>query len=173
MTVNLNQLLTFYVLFREGSFSGAAEKLFLTEPAVYRQISNLQQSVGIRLVSIKKGKVVLSPAGEILIKHAEKIYSIAQQAEKEMHILRESNLRVGVLSVITPLVMPAISKFKREYPDIKFELKSSASAELVEELLDLKLDLVVMLSADYEDKGIEVLERCGSVKSVAVASPHL
>jgi len=125
------------------------------------------------LVSIKKGKLVLSPAGEILIKYAEKTYNIAQQVQKEIHILRERNFRLGVLSVITPMVMPAISKFILEYPEIRLELKSSASAELIEELLDLKLDLVVLLSMNYEDKDIEVLEKCGAVKSVIVASPSL
>jgi LysR family transcriptional regulator, transcriptional activator of the cysJI operon len=161
------------VLYQEGSFSGAAEKLFLTEPAVYRQISSLQQSLGIKLVSIKKGKAVLSPAGEILIKYAEKIYLTSQEAQKEIHILRESHLRVGILSVITPMIMPAISRFKSEYPEIKLELKSSTSAELIDELQDLKLDLVVVLSMDKGDKNIEVLETCGTVRSVAVASPSL
>src|SRR2546423_5784353 len=71
--VNLDQLQTFLVLVRCGSFTGAAAELHLSQPAVSRHIQRLEGELGATLLTRRRGRIELSEAGERVRSYAEQV----------------------------------------------------------------------------------------------------
>ena len=72
--MNFNQLKAFYFVSKYGSISAAAEALYITQPAVTKQIRQLQTTYGIRFLNRFGKKMVLTDAGEVLYDLADEIF---------------------------------------------------------------------------------------------------
>ena len=73
------RLQVFYTVVKAGSFTKAAERLFMTQPAVTFQIKQLEEHFNTRLLERGHGKLKLTPAGEIVFAYAEKMLSLARE----------------------------------------------------------------------------------------------
>src|SRR3712207_4355533 len=81
-----------------GSFSGAAEKLSFTQPAISRQIATLEAEAGAQLVERSARGIRLTPAGELLVEHADVILdrlAVAQTQLEALAGLEGGRLRIG------------------------------------------------------------------------------
>jgi DNA-binding transcriptional LysR family regulator len=105
------RLLTFREVARQTSFSRAAATLFLTQPAVSQQIRALELQLGERLIERGRGGFALTPAGVLLLAHAEALHERLQLAESQLaDASGEARrlLRIGAFSsALTTLVAPA------------------------------------------------------------------
>jgi DNA-binding transcriptional LysR family regulator len=100
---NLYQLTTFVTVISEGSMTAAADKLFLTQPAVSQQIRNLEEDLGVELLVRGVRQIKATPQGEILYEYAKKILQLTQQAEiaiKSIGAELKGQLRIGTLNSI-------------------------------------------------------------------------
>ncbi len=80
--LNLKQLKVFYFVARRLSFTQAAKELFITQPAVTKQIDSLEQHCETRLFVRERSKLTLTDAGEVLFSYAEQIMRLAFEAEQ-------------------------------------------------------------------------------------------
>ena len=80
--LNLYQLTTFVTVISEGSMTAAADKLFLTQPAVSQQIRNLEEELGVELLVRGVRQIKATPQGEILYEHSRKILHHVQQERR-------------------------------------------------------------------------------------------
>ena len=87
--MNFNQLKAFYYTVKCGSLSAAAEALYITQPAVTKQIQQLQSTYGIKLLNRFGKKMVLTDAGETLYDFASKIFEAESQAEEILRDFQE------------------------------------------------------------------------------------
>jgi DNA-binding transcriptional LysR family regulator len=87
--MNFNQLKAFYYTVKCGSLSAAAEALYITQPAVTKQIQQLQSTYGIKLLNRFGRKMVLTDAGETLYDFASKIFEAEGQAEEILRDFQE------------------------------------------------------------------------------------
>ena len=166
--INLHQLITFYILATEGSFTAAAEKLFLTEPAVSQQIKHLQISMGVKLVYVKKRRVHLTQAGQTLFGYAEVIYDQAKRADMFLQQIRRGSLRVGTSISFSSIVTSAAVQFESLFPDTQLDIKSDSSYEIVGQLLDMQLDVAVVMKANYKTDGLRAIRISDAEKLVLV-----
>ena len=120
------QLDTFLCVVEAGSFSKAAEKLYISPPAVIKQINSLEHSLNVQLFERTHRVLKVTPAGESLYKDAKYIIQYCKEsvlrAERAMD-LQEEVIRVG----ISPLTQPQFfvklwSEIQKIYPGIKFQL---------------------------------------------------
>ena len=155
--VNPHQLIIFYILATEGSFTAAAEKLFLTEPAISQQIRALQVSTGVKLVYLKKKRVFLTEAGLTLLRYAEAIYNQARSAQAFLDEIKRNSPRVGVAISFSSIVTSAAIQFESFFPDTSLSMKSGPSHEIVDQLLDLQHDMAVVASINYKAKGLTAI----------------
>ena len=155
--INLHQLITFYSLATEGSFSAAAEKLFLTESAVSQQIRALQISMGVKLVYLKKKRVHLTGAGQTLLEHAEAIYDHMRSAETFLDEIKGNSLRVGVAVSFSSIVTSAAIQFESLFPNASLSIKSGSSCEIIDQLLDLQYEVAVVASINYKVKELTAI----------------
>ncbi|MDH5696787.1 MAG: LysR family transcriptional regulator [Dehalococcoidia bacterium] len=147
--INPHQLLVFYFVAKEESFTAASEKLCLTEPAVSKQMKALEESVGVKLVYVKKKRVHLTDAGQVLLRYAEEIYQQLRSADIFLEETRERSLRVGVSPTFSSIVTSAAVQFGNLFPNTNLNIKSSSSHEVVRQLLDRQYDIAVVVSVNY------------------------
>jgi DNA-binding transcriptional LysR family regulator len=148
--LNPNDLLIFYTVAREKSLSSAADKLFLTQPAVTYHIQSLEKYTHVKLLSFKKRQATLTSHGKELFKYAESIYQQMVEADKYISFVREANFRVGIASVYVNLVKPTLlSMFEGQKSGVKLVVKSGNAFEMVQDVMDSTLDLAIVPEFDY------------------------
>ena len=104
------RVLTFRAVARERSFSAAARALSLTQPAVSQQVAALEKEIGARLLD-RENAMALTPAGEILLAHADAIAERFALAERQLgELTAPGRLRIGAFpSALAALVPPFIA----------------------------------------------------------------
>ena len=139
-----NNLVIFYLVAKEKSVSAAADKVYLTQPAVTYRLKTLEEQTGVKLLEFKKRQVSLTPYGQELYRYAEEIYRQLVNAEGLLKSIKESYLRIGVASMFKPIVSPVIKKMFKDYPEVKLTVKSGDATEMVQGVLDSRLDLAIV-----------------------------
>ena len=103
-----------------GSFSAAAEALAFTQPAVSRQIATLEAEAGTQLVERSVRGIRLTPAGELLVEHADAIVDRLATAESQLAALADGTrgrLRLGAFPSANATLIPlAIAAFREAHP---------------------------------------------------------
>jgi DNA-binding transcriptional LysR family regulator len=148
--INFHQVVAFYFVAKERSFTTASEKLSLTEPAVSQRIRALEISAGVKLVYLKKRRVHLTEAGQALLRYAKEIYEQARGIDIFLEDTREHSLRVVTSATFSGIVASAAAKFENYFPNVNLSIKSGPSHRIVSQLLDLHYDVAVVISADYQ-----------------------
>src|SRR2546423_3512003 len=104
LLMELHQLRYFVTVVREGTFTRAAERLFITQPSLSEQIRKLETELGGQLFQRLGRRLALTSAGEAFLPHAEKALVEVDQARARVEEVR--GLRLGRLSV---RVLPSVA----------------------------------------------------------------
>ncbi len=132
---NLYQLTTFVTVVSEGSMTAAADKLYLTQPAVSQQIRNLEEDLGVELLVRGVRQIKATPQGEVLYEYAKKIINLTQQAEiaiKSIGNQMKGQLRIGTLNSLgIHLMSPIVGRLMRHNPDLSLKLDYDLGEELI------------------------------------------
>ena len=100
------RVLTFRAVAHERSFSAAARALSLTQPAVSQQVAALEKEVGARLLN-RENAMALTPAGEILLAHADAIAERFALAERQLgELTAPGRLRIGAFPSALAVLVP-------------------------------------------------------------------
>lgn len=154
MTLNLQQLTTFCTVLNEGSMTAAAEKLFLTQPAISQQIRALEQDMGVDLLVRGTRQIKPTLQGQLLYEYAKKIIQLSAQAKVAIQTMSrkiEGRLRVGTLNSIgMAVVSPLLGVFLKSHTAIQFKLIYAAGDELIDLFEKNELDVLVMPDAKKE-----------------------
>ncbi len=160
---------------RRGSFSAAAEALSFTQPAISRQIAALELEAGAQLVDRRARGVRLTPAGELLVGHADVILDRLATAENQLEALAGlagGRLRLGTFGTANGTLIPlAIRAFVTEYPAVELRLVEGWSAALVGRMIAGEVDLAV-LALDPAEEEIELEPLMDDPLFVALAADH-
>ena len=156
--MNLQQLTTFCTVLAEGSMTAAAEKLFLTQPAVSQQIRNLEDETGVNLLVRGVRQVKPTLQGQILYDYAKRILHLTQQAQVAIQTMSQEvtgHLRVGTLNSIgLYLVSPNIGMFLKHNSKLKIKLVYGTGEKIISDMRNNLVDVVILpdLKTEY---GIE------------------
>ena len=146
--LNLNQLRVFYEAARTGSFTSAARKLFITQPAVTAQIRTFEDQCDLKLFKKKGRSLYLSEEGSALYEYAKRIFEYEREVEdaiEEMRKLKRGILRLGTSKAYARYFMPfLISSYHEAFPHIKVHLDEGSSMDILRSLLELKNEVAVI-----------------------------
>jgi DNA-binding transcriptional LysR family regulator len=171
--VNLQHIISFYYVAKEKSFSDAAEKLFITQPAVTQQIRSMEVQFGVKLINIKKKRVYLTKAGERLFVYAEELLDHTVMIENFLKSYKLNNLYIGIAGTMMLYLMGLIDKFKELYPSVQVTVREGPSRKLAEELLDFRHDICIVGPLSNLNERLNVFRIPPKVeKLVFVASPE-
>jgi DNA-binding transcriptional LysR family regulator len=139
------RLVVFRAVARHLSFRKAAEDLYLTQPAVSQQIKALEEDLGAQLFDRSGAHPSLSPAGKILLKHAERASNILARAEHELAALNGGDagpLTLGASTTIAQYVLPGLlSEFCQTRPRVFPTLLSGNTEHIVSAVEDRSIAL--------------------------------
>ena len=144
----LDQLKILQTISEEGSFKKAAEKLYISQPAVSLQIQNLERQLNTPLFYRDKRKARLTETGQLLIKYCERILSLCDEtcrALDELHTLQSGSLIIGASQTTGTYLMPRlIGIFKNKYPQISIELQVHSTRKISWGVANGNIDLAVV-----------------------------
>lgn len=156
MSVDLELYRIFTAVAEAGSFSEAANRLFLTQPAVSQAIQRLEQQLDVRLFSRWHRGVTLTQEGQLLYQHAASALQVLYSGEQKlqrMQNLKEGLLRLGAADTITrEFLLPYISAFRQSYPGIQLQVTNRTSLQLVQSILQGTLDLAIVNLPIVDDR---------------------
>ncbi|MDB6169709.1 MAG: DNA-binding transcriptional regulator, LysR family [Verrucomicrobia bacterium] len=143
--MELRHLRYFAAVAAHGSFNRAANNLHLTQPALSRQVKNLEDELGVPLFVRGQNAVTLTDAGALFYEEARDLLARADQAIQRVRgEARNEILRVGYGPSLTAGIMPAaLEKFQAETPRVRIELADLSSREMVELGKEGQLDLLI------------------------------
>jgi DNA-binding transcriptional LysR family regulator len=143
--MNLSQLKAFLAVAQDGSFSRAAEKLYLTQPAVSKQIQALEEGLGMRLFDRVGRSILLTQAGNILHDHAHIAFRTLEEARETINQLRglqRGHLRISAASTIGTYMLPQpLGELKAQFPGIEISLAITNKAWVVQQVLNHEVEL--------------------------------
>ncbi|MCW8310643.1 LysR family transcriptional regulator [Sphingobacterium thalpophilum] len=139
------RLLVFYTAAQHLNFTKTASALFISQPAVSKNIQELEKKLGIPLFERKGNNLNLTESGQILYKYAQQIINLYNQAGQEIQELqhgRKGNLVLGASTTISQYILPALlADFLTQYPNNRIQSFQSNSRSIEEQLMDKTLDL--------------------------------
>jgi len=143
--VELRHLRYFAAVAAHGSFNRAAQNLHLTQPALSRQVKDLEDELGVPLLERGANAVKLTDAGELFYEDARDLLARADQAIQRVRgECRTEVLRVGYAPSMTAGIMPAaLEKFQATTPRVRIELADLSSREMIDQAKAGRLDLVI------------------------------
>ena len=135
----------FLTVAREGSVTGAANFLHVTQPTLSRQIKDLEEELGVKLFVRGSHSVSLTPDGMRLRKRAEELLELVEKTEAEFAVKEETiggdiHIGGGETRVMRHLAM-IMSEIREEYPGIRYHIHSGNSEDVTERL-DKGLSLI-------------------------------
>jgi DNA-binding transcriptional LysR family regulator len=175
MTLDSERLRTFLAVARARNFSRAAEQLGKTQPSVSQAVATLEREVGQPLFVREGRSTRLSPAGKLLLAHAEAIFAEMDRAWAALAGLQE--LRAGELVVGTSdtlayyLLPPVFAAFRARYPGVELRLDNRPSPATAAQVAERSIDLgIVSLPLPPDPRvGFEALV---SHEDVVITPPH-
>ena len=143
--MELRQLRYFVAVAEQGNISRAAKKIFLTQPALSRQIKALEDEIGQCLLQRQAHSIRLTPAGEALLREARELLQHAEQLlERVRSAGRGPRLRIGYApSLAAGLLSPAVETFTQAHPTARVELLDLSTNEMLSGLESGELDVAL------------------------------
>lgn len=142
--MDLDKLRAFATVALEGNITRAARMLRTSQPAVSKQVSELEDSLGAVLFDRLPRGVRLTEAGEALLRHAQQILAAERAAETEIAELSgmtRGRLGVGASTTIGSYLLPGIfGAFQRSYPQVRLELEIANTASVQAMAFDGRID---------------------------------
>jgi LysR family transcriptional regulator, low CO2-responsive transcriptional regulator len=143
----LHQLKVFEATARHGSFTRAAEELFLTQPTVSMQVKQLTKAIGLPLFEQVGKRLYLTDAGRELFSTCQDIFYKLDQLEMSVANLKgmkQGKLRLAVITTTKYFMPRLLGQFCQRYPGIDVSLIVTNHEQVIERLADNQDDLYVM-----------------------------
>lgn len=143
------RLYVFHIVARRRSFTKAAEELYITQPAVTKHIRELESHFELSLFERSGNrKISLTPAGEVLLRHTDRLSSLYKELEFEMNAMlsqQKGVLKIGASTTIAQYIIPPIlAQFHSRFKDIKVSLLTANTEQIENALLNKEIDLGII-----------------------------
>ncbi|HJN77816.1 MAG TPA: LysR family transcriptional regulator [Myxococcota bacterium] len=153
--MNLQHVRTFLAVCDRGSFTAAAKQVFRSQPAVSRQVRQLESDLGVVLLEQIGKKLFLTDAGSLFEPEARRLVGDADRLAERLGQYQESTwgrLRVGASSTPAGTVVPrALGRMREVHPELELHLEIGPTSTICASLLDNDLDLAIVGARPEQD----------------------
>ena len=149
----LHQLKVFETVARQGSFTRAAEELYITQPTVSSQIKQLSKAIGLPLFEQIGKRLYLTDAGKELLHTCQEIFTQLDNFEMKVADLqgaKQGQLRLAVITTAKYFVPRLLGSFCHKYPGIDISLQVTNHQEITRRMLENQDDLYIMSEPPQE-----------------------
>lgn len=161
--MNEKHMLYILTILKEGSFTNAAKKLYVSQPSLSQIVKSAETNLGAPIFDRSTDPITLTPAGQLYVDAAKKITTISTNLTKQIEEL--SNEEFGTLQLgisvqrgmeIIPYVYP---RFKKRFPHVDLELNEQGSATMEKSLLEGTVDIALLTTSPrYEELAYELIQ---------------
>ena len=145
--MNFNHLAVFEAVAREGSLTRAGQRLRISQPAVSRQLKQIEDAVGAPLVDRLPRGVRLTAAGELLAGYSRRVFALAAEAEHavaELQGLKRGSLTIGASTTIGIYFLPELlARFRQRFPLVDLHMQVSNTQAIQRDLVEHRVDVAV------------------------------
>jgi DNA-binding transcriptional LysR family regulator len=143
--MNRNHLALFHAVAHAGGISRGAEHARVSQPAVSKQISELESALGVRLLDRLPRGCRLTEAGQLLAGYARQLISLEEEAVRsieEFRGLKKGRLAVGASTTIGAYLLPRLlGEYHRQYPEIELRLEIANTHQIQRWLSEGKIEI--------------------------------
>lgn len=136
-----------YEVYREKSFSKAAQNLYIIQPSLSARIKKIEDRIGFPLFDRSTSPLQVTEVGEVYIEAAEEIYRIEQRVENYINnltTLKTGHLSIGASNLFAAYILtPLITQFKQKYPEVRIHVTEGNTTQLESMLGNNLLDFVI------------------------------
>jgi LysR family transcriptional regulator, hydrogen peroxide-inducible genes activator len=173
--MTLNELRYIVAVAQERNFRRAAEKSFISQPALSLAIQKLEEELGLKIFERGKNDITVTPVGAEIVgqaQHAleevERIREIARQGKDHL----STTLRLGIIYSVGPYLLPElVPVLKKLAPEMALEIEENITVNLEALLRNGKLD-VIIIALPFGDSGILTRPLYDEPFEVVVGSDH-
>ncbi|MBU1214094.1 MAG: hydrogen peroxide-inducible genes activator [Gammaproteobacteria bacterium] len=173
--MTLNELRFIVAVAQERNFRRAAEKAFISQPALSLAIQKLEDELGLKIFERGKNEVSLTPVGSAIVEQAQRVLEeaeyireIAAQGKNQL----STPLRIGIIHSVSPYLLPdLIPELRKLAPHMALEVEENITANLEALLRNGKLD-VIIIALPFGDAGILTRPLYDESFEVVVNSDH-
>ena len=162
MNINFELYKIFYEVATQGNITKAANKLMISQPAVTKQIKTLEDELGGQLFIRTKRGVILTENGQKIYNYIRQGMICFESAELEFSNLKKlesGTVRIGISTTLCRiLLLPVLSKFHEEYPNVAIQLFTDPSVAMREQLKEGTIDLLIAKEQSKEDSNLDYEE---------------
>ena len=145
MEQHLSQYKIFYAVAKAGNISKAAKELFISQPAISKAVSKLEESLGVPLFTRNSRGVQLTVEGQVLFSHVSNAFDTLSRGENELRRIKDFNIgqiKIGVSNTLCKYVLlPYLKGFVEKNPHIKVTIDGQSTAKTVSKLEQQQLDI--------------------------------
>lgn len=145
--INLNLYRVFYICSKSNSFVEASKRLCVSQPAISKQIKNLEDLLGTKLFYRDSNGLVLTNDGKQLYNYIDKSYNYLMAGEK---IIKENNnMSIGTIIIGSPAhiasfyLLEYIEEYRQKHPNVFFRIVNGSTTELLKGLEEHRIDFVI------------------------------
>jgi DNA-binding transcriptional LysR family regulator len=173
--VEIRQLRAFVAIAESGTFTAGALRVHVTQAAISMQIRQLENEIGAKVFVRAPRHVILTEAGEHLLRRARQMLREHDAAIDEIAELagaERGRLRIGSASamVLTDQLPIILKELRKQHPAAEISVNSGTSESLVDQILAGELD-IAFVSLPVDARGIKT-DRLSDDQLVAIASPR-
>ena len=136
--MEINQVEAFVAVTQFGGFSHAAPRLHLSQPAVSRRITLLEQELGTTLFERVHNGIVLTPSGLAFLPHAQRVLAAVRDGIQAVQEVERETEGIVTLAIVGTLASTALTtrliRFRAAYPQVKLILQTARSREVSEKV---------------------------------------
>jgi LysR family hydrogen peroxide-inducible transcriptional activator len=141
-----------------GQFSEAARRCGVSQPALSKQIRELEDTLGVTLFERTRPRVLVTPAGEEIVARARRVLAGAHElveAARASAAVRQGTLHLGVIPTVAPYGLPGLlAKLRARFPEVSFAIHELQTGPLLERLRAGDLDLG-LLAHSFDGQGLD------------------
>lgn len=173
MNINFELYRIFYVVATIGNITKASELLNISQPAVTKQIKNLEEQLGGELFIRTKRGVILTDNGKEIynyVKQAINSFSNAEAQFSNLKKLEKGTIRIGISTTLMRIfLLKYLKEFHQQYPNIAIQVFTDPSKVMRTMLKEGRIDILIAKEEDTEDEDLEII-RLGKLNMSFIAS---
>jgi len=143
--ITIQQMEAVIALVEERNFSRAAKRMLLTQPALTKNIKNVEEALGVLIVKRSNAGISLTPEGKILYESAQRMVRFRDEMTAKivkMHENAGGDIYIGASTIPANYILPrALSAFGQAHPDIRSYVKTADSEEAMNMVLDNEVEI--------------------------------
>jgi len=174
--MDIQNIRAFLMVVETGSFSRAAERLFITQPAISKRISTLEFNLDCKLFDRLGKKTQLTQAGAALIPSYQKIIAEIKESERIISSLRTNvsgHLKFGTSHHIgLHRLPPVLRRYTKQYPEVELDIQFMDSEQAAELILKGDIELALITLPDTIEKPLSILPVWTDTMQCVVANDH-